>query len=252
MDLPAPIANDCPEPLKLPDLRRPERMPSLPAWVASRIASMKIEYQSDAATGKHRELPTLPRTMTLRAGERAEIARYTAELRAICDRTPMNDSRAEQDTLIAVTKLMLVLPSTAQNEISAEARGEAFMAALDDLPSWAVQSAVRRWYRGECGKNAKGEPYDHHWCPAPAELRQISVLELYRLKARADRLEALLQAQPRLEFSDEHCCAMRARLAELFRELGNPLVGETAAAETVGEQPIEGAHCGTQPRHSPA
>lgn len=38
-----------PEPIQLPDVRRLDRMPSLPAWVASRVASMKDEYQRSRA-----------------------------------------------------------------------------------------------------------------------------------------------------------------------------------------------------------
>ena len=38
-----------------------------------------------------------------------------------------------------MTKMMMVLPSPTQNEFSAEARGEAFLAALDDVPAWASE-----------------------------------------------------------------------------------------------------------------
>jgi hypothetical protein len=235
MSLPATIAGGYPDQMQMPDVRRLERMPSLPAWVASRIASIKIEHQPDGATGKSRAMPTLPRNLTLIAAEREEVARHAAELRELCNQTPACDPQAERDTLLAVTKMMLVLPSMTQNELSAEARGEAYLAALEDLPTWAVQAAVRRWYRGSCGKNAKGEPYDYHWCPAPAELRRISFAEMHRIKGRADELESLLAAQPRIEFSEEHCRAMRARLAGLFRNMRTPLVGETAAVEAVGQ-----------------
>lgn len=62
-------------------------------------------------------------------------------------------------TLIVLTKMMLSLPSSQQNEAGAEASGEAFQAALDDVPTWAVAAAVRRWYRGDCGLNERGQRY---------------------------------------------------------------------------------------------
>jgi hypothetical protein len=119
---------------------------------------------------------------------------------------------------------MLTLPSSQQNEAGAEATGEAFQDALDDVPPWAVKAAVRRWYRGECGENECDQPYDYHWRPAPAELRRIALSELSRVKSRAGTLRRLLHAEPLIEFSDEHCAAMRTRLhdlsATLFRRSG--------------------------------
>jgi hypothetical protein len=176
-------------------------------------------------------MPTLPANLTLKAAEREELARYVSELDALCERTPINDPQAEQDTLVAVTKMMVALPSMTQNELSAEVRGEAFMVALDDVPAWAVQAAVKRWYRGECGKNTKGEPCDCHWCPAPAELRRIALVEMYPLNERLNTIGALLRAEPRREFSEEHRRTMGERLAELSRNLRASLVGKTAAVE---------------------
>lgn len=111
---------------------------------------------------------------------------------------------------------MLALPSSQQNEAGAEATGEAFQAALDDVPHWAVAAAVRRWYRGDCGLNERGQAYDYHWRPAPAELRSIALVEKWRVKQRAETLRKLLAAEPLIEFSDEHCAQMRARLAEVI------------------------------------
>ena len=176
-------------------------------------------------------MPTLPANSTLTAAEREELERHVRQLVALRERTPIKDPQAEQDTLVAVTKMMVALPSMTQNELSAEVRGEAFMAALDDVPAWAVRAAVRRWYRGECGKNAKGEAYDCHWCPAPAELRRIALAEMYPLNERLHAIEALLGAEPRREFSEEHRRSMCARLTELSMNLQTSLVGKTAAVE---------------------
>jgi hypothetical protein len=205
-----------PEPIQLPDVRRLDQMPSLPAWVASRVASIRDEHQAALADGKRRKVPTLPASLILVPAERAEIERHVAELDALCNQTPLNGDKWEGATLILLTKLMLALPASQQNEVGAEASGEAFQAALDDVPTWAVSAALRRWYRGDCGLNEFDRPYDYHWRPAPAELRRIALVEKSRVKQRADVLRKLLVAEPLIEFSEEHCAQMRARLAAVM------------------------------------
>jgi hypothetical protein len=235
MAVPATTRDAALERIQLPDVHRPERMPCLPGWVALRVASLKTEAQPDPISGKWREVPTLPLSLLLSPAERDEIAGYVAKLNGLCNRTPANDATAAQDTLVVVTRMMLVLSAAKQNEISAEARGEAFMDATDDLPPWSVAAAERRWYRGECGMNEQGEPYDCHWCPAPAELRKIALRELWRVKTRAESLARVLRAEPLRDFTDEHCRAMRVKLADLFRNFGSPLVGNDGSGGAAGE-----------------
>jgi hypothetical protein len=220
MALPA-IGATAPEPLSLPDVRRLEQMPCLPAWVASRVASMKDECQPAVADGKYRDVPTLPASLILAPGERVEVERHIAELDALCKQTPLSGDQWEAATLIVLTKMMFVLPSSQQNEAAAEASGEAFLAALDDVPTWAVAAAVRRWCRGDCGENERGQPYDYRWRPAPAELRRVALAEKRRVQSRAMTLRKLLAAEPLIEFDEEHRAKMRDRFGDLLRNLGN-------------------------------
>jgi hypothetical protein len=154
--------------------------------------------------------------------------------------------------LVVLTKMMMVLPSTTQNEFSAEARGEAFMESLVDIPTWAVRAAIRSWNRGDGGKNQNGEDYNYHWCPAPAELRRISWNMMFRVRRRADELQELLDAEPLIEFSAEHRDKMRDRFDALLHSLKHPPVGKDGSGGATGDELVEGAHCGTQPKHSPA
>jgi len=250
MTLPVPAAEP-PQRLLLPDVRRLDQMPSLPAWVASRIASLESEVQPDPTSRKWRKVSTLPAKMALTMAERNELASHASDLRALCDRTPITDPDAMQETLRAVTQMMLVLPSTTQTELSAEVRGEAFIDAVDDLPPWAVRAAIRRWNRGDCDLNQQGKAYDYHWCPAPAELRRIAWTQMYRVRFRANEIERLLAAQPPLEFSDEHCTQMRDRLVKLFRGVGVPAGRQDGSGGVSGGQPDGGAHCGTRPKAQP-
>ena len=203
------IVEEVCEPIPLPDVRYPDRMPSLPAWLVLRIESMSDD-------GGARPMPMLPARLILNPAQRAEIERYVAVLESLGDQTPANGAKWEKAVLLTVTKLMLVLPFSQQNDLGAEATGEAFQTALADIPHWAVAAAVRRWYRGECGLNEHNRPYDYHWRPAPAELRRIAVCEMWRLvKAPARQMRKLLAAEPLVEFSAEHRERMGSKLRAL-------------------------------------
>jgi hypothetical protein len=191
-------------------------MPSWPAWVVSRIESMKDECQPSGADRKYRIVPTLPVSLTLTPLERVEIERHVSDLKLLCEQTPHTNPQWEAATLVVVTKLMLALPSAQQNEAGAEASGEAFMAALDDIPTRAVAAAARRWYRGDCGENEHRQPYDYRWRPAPADLRRIALSEKLRVYGLLKPFQRLLAAEARVEFGEEHCSQMRARLASLL------------------------------------
>jgi hypothetical protein len=217
MALPA-IGAKAPEPILIPDVRRLDQMPCWPAWLASRVESMKDEYQR-SPDGKGRTVPTLPAHLMLTPAERVEVERHVAELDELCAQTPLAGQEWEGLALIIITKLMLALPSTQQNDEGAQASGEAYQAAVDDLPYWAAAAAQRRWNRGDGGLNDHGLPYNYTWRPAPADLRRIALFETWRVKQRGETLRRLLVAEPRVEFSDEHCARMRARLATVIPRL---------------------------------
>jgi hypothetical protein len=91
-------------------------MPSWPAWVASRIESMKDECQPSGADRRYPTVPTLPSNLTLGPAERAEIERHVLALKVLCEQTPQASADCEAATLVVVTKLMLALPSAQQND----------------------------------------------------------------------------------------------------------------------------------------
>lgn len=138
------------------------------------------------------------------------IERHVAELDQVLVMTPEEDIAHGELTMMTVSKMMLVLPSRESGDLVAEAKGEAYMAALEDVPSWAVQEAMRRWHRGECG-----EKHDYKWQPSPATLREISMIEVYRVMGIRRQLSEIAIAEPLIEFSDEHCAKMKKSLAEI-------------------------------------
>ncbi len=205
------------EPIPPPDLQRPGRMPSLPEWVVSRLVSVTRATQPDPQTGKYREAWTLPVALLPNETQRTMMQRHAAALKRSCSKTPETDAGAEGATLVIVTKLLLALPGQRTSETGAEAKGEAFMAALEDLPPWAVEEAVRGWYRGTSRYLDPKQPHDFRWTPAPAILRRLAEIELFKVKGRAIALEQLAAAEARIEFSEEHCAAMRERIRHLFK-----------------------------------
>jgi hypothetical protein len=62
--------------------------------------------------------------------------------------------------------------------------------ALDDLPAWAVENAVRRWHRAECGV------HNYTFAPAPGVLRGIALQELEPAKLVLRQLKLVLSAAP--------------------------------------------------------
>jgi hypothetical protein len=142
MALPA-IGAKAPERLALPDVRRLDRMPSLPAWVALRAVSMKDEPQRSTADGKYRTIPTLPANLILNDAERAEIERHATDLDALCRQTPADGDEWEGATLIIITKLMLALPSSQQNEAGAQLVGNTVCPAPSARAKRLIHSLLR-------------------------------------------------------------------------------------------------------------
>ncbi len=192
------------EPLVLPDARRPTAMPSLPAWAASRIASVNVAWLN----GK--QISQLPEAMILSDNDREMVLNHALHLSKHLDRTPQNIVDAEAETLTIVVKMMQALPGAKSTEDSAEAKAEAYMAALDDIPPWAVREAVRKWYRAECGPK-----FNYSWAPGPGDLRTISRIEEARVRHRVDSLNKIAFAVPLVEFSEGHRVEMLKKLAAL-------------------------------------
>lgn len=154
----------------------------------------------------------LPENLILSADDRSQLLGHARELGKLLSYTPLESADAEAETLVTVTKMLMVLPGAKSSETGNEARGEAYLAALDDVPPWAVHEAVRKWYRGE-----HGTKYDYRWAPVPADLRSLAYVEQFRIKNRITMLERVANAEPLVEYSDEHRKMMLDRLAAVMR-----------------------------------
>jgi len=135
----------------------------------------------------------------------------------LLDQTPERDGRWGERTLIAISKLLMTLAGREGGVLAGEAKGEAYMAALDDVPCWATEEAARLWYRGECGAQ-----HNYTWPPAPAVLRSVARLPECGLRWTSTQLHQLLIAEEERVFSAEHCATMRVRLSGIMPGLAKP------------------------------
>lgn len=213
------------EPFQTPDVRRPAKLNRLPQWVEQRCATLKKASQPDQA-GIHREVPVLPKNLILGQQQKMLIEQHVSVLADILAMTPEEDERHGELTLTTVTKMSMVLPSKETGDLAAEAKGEAYMAALEDVPSWAVQEAMRKWHRSEYGPK-----HDYKWQPAPSTLRNLAMIETYRVMGIRRKLNELLLAEPLLEFTPEHREKMKARMAEFLTMRGAAAPPAKQAAE---------------------
>jgi hypothetical protein len=199
------------EPIQPLDVRRPARLSSLPRWVAERLAVVRNEPQADR-TGKHRVTPVLPACLILSQDQKMLIEQHVRAMDTVLAMTPEADGRHGEATMVAVSKMLLVLPSRESGDLGGEAKGEAFMDALEDVPFWAVQEAMRKWHRGE-----HGSKHDYKWQPAPAVLRDLAMVETYQVMGTRRRLKELLIAEPLVEFTDAYRAEMREKLTAVVR-----------------------------------
>src|SRR5262245_24990953 len=135
------------DPIVLPPSTRPTAIPSLPGWAALQVATCSVEYRPDER-GHWRNALTLPADLMPTELHRQALVSHIEALERFMAQTPERDEAAAKATLVTVTKLLLALPSAKLSETGAEARGEAFMVALEDVPCWATAEAVKGWYRG--------------------------------------------------------------------------------------------------------
>lgn len=196
------------EPISIPDLRRPQPTTRWPTWVDVRLKAMSEESGSGW---------TLPQALMLHDHERELVTTHCVSLETALTLTPISSADFEVETNVAVTKMMLTLPAPKANEGATIAIGDAYEAALDDVPSWAVALALRGWYRGDHpGK------HDFNWRPSPAALRALSVRIAHDVVGRdLATLKRLLAVTARREYSDEHKAEMLAKFEGLRLHLAS-------------------------------
>jgi hypothetical protein len=136
-----------------------EAMLRLPAWLDLLVHS--VSRTEEGAPTWSRE-PKIPASLMPTGPQRAAIDARIAQLDRMA--VPGPQDRA----LAAITKLVMFYATSGLSEDQAAIRGAVFLEALDDMPAWAIEEAVRRWFKGKAGE----QRYD--FAPSPAALRAIT------------------------------------------------------------------------------
>ena len=126
--------------------------------------------------------------LTLSIDERSRISAKISELEDICQADDSTENRKSRLGLVA--NMLMAYPMSGGSEESGKARAGAYLAALDDVPPWAIADAVRRWHRGEGG----GKDANYRFAPAPAELRFAAMQILQPAKQTIAHLSSVLNA----------------------------------------------------------
>ena len=113
---------------------------------------------------------------------------------------------------------------------SSDAFTEDYLDAIEDLPAWAVREAIRKWNRAESPK-LDGKPHAYDFRPSPPVLRRLAAHELANVRVRMIDLQKLCEAEPLIEYSDEHRRVMIERMQDLMKPLGQISSGRQEAAE---------------------
>jgi hypothetical protein len=228
------------EPLALPDRRNPAQMPSLPAWLLQRSAALGNAMQPDS-TGTYREMAVLPPALILSSSERRMVESHIDGLGTLLDLDQAIDLRGKtlsndqaHATMIAA---LCMKGGTKLDTASSDALTEDYLDAIEDLPAWAVREAIRKWNRAESPK-LDGKSHNYEFRPSPPTLRRLAQHELAPIRARILQLHKVLNAQPLIEYSEEHRRDMLERLQNLMREIAPkrvdsvpPLTQEIVEAE---------------------
>jgi len=189
------------EPIQLPDPRRPATLPSLPAWAERLNGAVRLELQMtpDGKTFEKADVLVLPPDLMPTERQKLAIQSHQANLRSFLLDTPAHSVTAETRVATAVSKLLTVLAGERKSDLVEEARSEVYLDVLDDVPCWAVESAVRRWFKHDCGTDERGKPHNYVFAPDPGTLRSIAQGEIRAIGARIGTLQRILDAR---EFVD--------------------------------------------------
>lgn len=127
--------------------------------------------------------PKLPADLALNSAQRQAVERLVSEGEAVLAPGPA------AEILEAVSPLLETFPTSSNT--NSKARGMGFRIALEDLPAWCVQEAVKRWLRGEDGDGSE----NYSFAPSPPQLRRLAIRAKAGAELRLRNFRRLLQAE---------------------------------------------------------
>jgi hypothetical protein len=196
-NLPATIA-----PIPMPVPRRPGILPSLPEWAERCSAAVRPELQI-TPDQTFADILVLPEELMLTPAQRTLMMQHIDSLRSYLQQTADNSIEFEARIATAISKLLMVLAGEKKSELAEEARSDIYLDVLDDFPCWAIEEAVRKWFRHDAGNDERGKPYDYKWAPDPGTLRRVAFGVAYEMKTRIKKFQDALDARQYIDCSEQ-------------------------------------------------
>jgi len=170
------------------DPARPLRALCLPPWVERCVAAVTFDGR-------------LPSELALTEDQRGMISVRVDELmkgEMACD---------VPQTMVVIAGLVEALTNQKISAEQAEVRSEAWLTALEGVPTWAVEEASVRWLQARAG------PQNYAFPPTPPLLRQVADDILAEVRMQRVQLQRVLNARPESERD------LAQQLADLVAEL---------------------------------
>jgi hypothetical protein len=185
------------DPIKLPDPRRPATLPSLPAWAERLKSAVRLELQMTPGgkTFEKQDILVLPAELMPTPAQRQMMMDHRDSLRSSLLDTPAGSAAAETKVATAVSKLLTVLAGERKSDLVEEARSDVYLDVLYDVAWWAVDSAVRAWFKHDCGTDERGKAHNYVFAPDPGTLRKIALTFTYPIGARIGSIQRVLDAR---------------------------------------------------------
>ena len=147
--------------------------------------------------------PKLPAAFALTVEQRATVAEMSSRLaQHLAPASP-----ADIGAVLAL--LQCAFPAAPMDPVAAKANVRAYAMALEEVPAFALEEAVRRVLKGEAG--LKGS-----FMPTPPQLREVANDASRPARWHAVLLRRLLEAEVEREITEEERACVAARFRTLL------------------------------------
>lgn len=189
------------------DLPQIAKLTFLPQWLAEQWELLSEDEQR-RADGRFGTVKVLPEALLPTKEQREVIAVKIEEITQALTLTPEENPQFAAEATKIVAKMSRVLGARGGDVFAEEAKGEAYMIALSDVPLWALIEVQRKWYRREC--RLDNEQIDFRWMPDPGTLRYLALTETAAVRWRATKLGHILSAVPKVPDNPEMAAKVEA------------------------------------------
>lgn len=165
---------------------------SLPPWLAALAGAVGTVQHPGQPVRYHLQTGWVMSNL-----ERAEATSLLSTLTSSLDQTASFEGRDGSEAKGALlTKMIYGLAGPAQqSELAVNSKIEMYADAIEDLPAWSIDKAIRRWGSGTCPASIEETP-KYAFPPAPATLRALATLELEIPRRYQTMLKNLIAAIP--------------------------------------------------------